>query len=1116
MDPIKVEVDYANFTAGVAVKTHKNTACVLYMTDNFTMYAHVPFTATCGSGSRFRGYLDIDLGNADVSEDGGCGNHRDETWQKPGAWLERYDADPDHFRVRGMYFNFDSRGRREVLRNLDLSSIRPAMRGVTFPMLPYDSGERVLGRPVLFVHGLNTPFDESWGVVRNDGCTIGSVALDPSTKGRLKVLASGTASRYVVDISGRFGFKGVCAENGLTKKWQTPNALLLSIPNSFLISDATQQALWETVRNASPPAILDWRFDGTGVVGVMETWLTEADLTRGYLGIDWKALRAVPGTRREFVGADGSRLVVQRTAVEFRVSDVIPFWSHQSLVPISASLLGMVDANNPMAYKSGTAPDMISRFQRLKKGADINQNGIYFFNGFRRSDSGDMRHPFPWWNNAGPEFVGQPGESWFVYQALEEVLQAHYGDAWKTDTSMKIDLVAHSRGGVSIREMIAKAGGTDPNGNAMPVGAANAVNHIRTVVSANSPHFGSLYTSSVADQPTELASSIKKMLLDSAKMELKLLDVTMSPSFFGLLGEANKQVYDYFAVGQDDPSAMLVLAPIWEPLAILGSAVGAFSDLRLTTTGNWFWPKNTKWEFVLPGGITAKSGGIKTDKDYAHSLTFESRKEAGGQLSVTGDSIIKLASGYPTLPNGQDLDFQPLYSSVAGMGPLIRGLVSKNLAGLCDVESDLRSAACYGAFESLRIPNVSNNLISSVKADLPLGKFWDDYTKEWLSRSDAAVQEESQRVAQSSGTWWPANHPGKFHEPRPYAIRRFLTMGRYPDSLVPHGSVDASFEKFILGRRFTGEDGEMVGSAKLGHDIYCALAPDCRDLLEKATGRVVRLPWDMALPVPSGAYPFAARTLLQTSLEVTGNFEYGLMSPDTGVTGFGIMSASTGQQPLRILWSVGGGVVIEHNGTSTTFIQPGYAATPRLVRVGDTFTVKAVSWSGKTYSQSIVLPGIGAKIGLGVVKEKRLRKLPLLVGSGVVDAKYLDPRSEMRAQVWFREARGKETQWSRPQIVVENTGTAPIVGMEVHYFFRADPTKTIVLDALSGGIVEDCASGRRQVSIGRPGFLGGGSSWWLLAQCGSVKSGLALCGLDPLGRIQGSIQRSQFRNGSEE
>lgn len=944
---------------------------------------------------------------------------------------------------------------RNGWKKFPIDQVKNDWRGKTVALPPYKGGDRVLSRPVLFVHGLNTPFDESWGVIRNDGCTIGSITWNPSSSDRVDALATKTASRYDVEIRGSFGFKGNCAENGNAHNWVGPDTKLMSIPNSFWISDTTQKRLWEAVRNSVGPKVVSWRFDGSGVVGVLETWLKESDLASDYTGMDWKALRAVPGTRREFVGADGSRLVVQRADVEFRVTDALWLWSHQALVPIKSSLLGSVDARHPDSYKSGTAPDMISRFKRLKKGAGINQNGIYFFNGFRRSDSGQMRHPFPWWNDGGPKFVGKPGESWWLYQALQLVLQTHYGDAWKTDTSLKIDLVAHSRGGVSIREMIAKAAGTDPYGNAMPVGAANAANHIRTVVSSNSPHFGSLYTSSVADQPTELANSVKKLLQDSAKMDLKLLDATVSPSFFGLLGEANAQVYQAMSAAPWTSTGVVSLNAVipcaWEGLAIGSAALASVSDLRVVMTGNWFWPKNTKWEWVLPGGFTAKSGSFATDKDYAHSLTFKSREEGGGQLSVTGDSIIKLGSAYPTLPNGQDLDFQPLYSSVAGMGPLIRGLVSKNLSGLCDVESDLRSAACYGAFESLRIPYVSNSLISSVKADLPLGKFWDDYTKEWLARSDAAVQEESQKAVRSGGVWEPPLHLGKFHEPRPYAVRRFLTMGRFPDSLVPHGSVDASFDKSILGRRFAGENGEMVGSAWQGHDIYCALAPDCRDLLEKATGMVVRLPWDKAVFAPSGSYPFAMRTLSKVSVEVTGDFEFGLMLPDTGVTGFDL-PATTTQAPVRILWSAGGGVVIEQNGATTTFILPGYAATPRLVRVGDTFTIKAVTWSGKSYSKSLVLPGLGAKINLGVVKERQIRDNPLLVGTGRVDTKYLDPKPDLQAQVWFREGRGNETQWTRPQIVVENTGRSPIVGLDVRYRFRADPFRTVVLDAPAGGL----------------------------------------------------------------
>lgn len=61
-DPISVEIDEANFTAGTAVSTLTGFsdagACWVSGShiENYTMYAYIPFTVTCGSGSKFKGH----------------------------------------------------------------------------------------------------------------------------------------------------------------------------------------------------------------------------------------------------------------------------------------------------------------------------------------------------------------------------------------------------------------------------------------------------------------------------------------------------------------------------------------------------------------------------------------------------------------------------------------------------------------------------------------------------------------------------------------------------------------------------------------------------------------------------------------------------------------------------------------------------------------------------------------------------------------------------------------------------------------------------------------------------------------------------------------------------
>ncbi len=73
--------------------------------------------------------------------------------------------------------------------------------------------------------------------------------------------------------------------------------------------------------------------------------------------------------------------------------------------------------------------------------------------------------------------------------------------------------------GLRFEKSLAHASGKDPFGADLPKGAANPANHIRTVVTVNSPHFGTVFSADPSEMAAEYASSQKRLVLDSADFE---------------------------------------------------------------------------------------------------------------------------------------------------------------------------------------------------------------------------------------------------------------------------------------------------------------------------------------------------------------------------------------------------------------------------------------------------------------------------------------------------------------------------------------------------------------------------------------------------------------------
>ena len=109
----------------------------------------------------------------------------------------------------------------------------------------------------------------------------------------------------------------------------------------------------------------------------------------------------------------------------------------------------------------------------------INKNGLEFYNA-DHEENPPADSPFDINYHSNSYETRQNGQNDQLYKRLTEVLDKYFSD-WRNNANRKIDLVAHSQGGVVIRAMLAKYKSAE---------LSNPINHINHIVTVNSPHTG--------------------------------------------------------------------------------------------------------------------------------------------------------------------------------------------------------------------------------------------------------------------------------------------------------------------------------------------------------------------------------------------------------------------------------------------------------------------------------------------------------------------------------------------------------------------------------------------------------------------------------------------------
>ena len=685
-------------------------------------------------------------------------------------------------------------------------------------------------------------------------------------------------------------------------------------------------------------------------------------------------------------------------------------------------------------YENGSAPDIIAKMQNLDNSeAHINSNGIYFFQAPGKMEGDE-------WREAGLEWDGNDAsnsQSRKLYQQLIDVLDDFFGSddslGWRNRPELVVDIVAHSQGGLVVREMLRGLFSDAKN----PNGPQNAANHIGKVVTVNTPHFGSELAAKNTDDLEEEFSGLKPIIDDLDAQEKgtpqihDLITAKLDLYWYNYAYETAGAFTDGFGkIGLNSPLGIIqVFTPVVSALGWLyGATTDWITDVYLTVKGPYV------GEYVPEVYIDGVGSGsfnvtktLDTVKTMA-SVAREARKirKAGAHLDANGTFMQNLGNAYPRRPDGTNVPLRPLYS------PSTKRLLADLLYSLGEEASEIcakndESRECFAAgdyfkayaMEMAKDQGVAE--ISDVEFNDTLWNALVNVQDSWFSQSDIAVTEYSQKFINRDAAIIPETEPNGikgFKDPRPYLFH---------DALAPWEDVLHMPVKGIND-----------GSTKQGLDISCALDFYCDRTLQKQGAGLVYLE--------------------QGSVGLTGDFDIAPMFTESGVQE---VTVSDGTHFLKATYRPKTGSFVTYtdgsgNAVLDTVIGASVSTTPSVSREGQNISVSFNNYSGKMYAKTYPMPKLAENVTYSVGNGNN-DILPRVV-AGVANATDLStqmppstPKDKFFAKssifALHREARGEqESNTSRPRILVANSSDNDIGGFKVAYYFTADPARNPVVE----------------------------------------------------------------------
>ena len=707
-------------------------------------------------------------------------------------------------------------------------------------------------------------------------------------------------------------------------------------------------------------------------------------------------------------------------------------------------------------YDKGSAPDILARFLNINNSKDsINHNGIYFFQAPGNVENGKWKDAKPHWNGTN----GGNSQSSKLYRRLIEVLDDFYKDSnlqWREHPELIVDIVAHSQGGLVVREML--RGLRAENASAGP---ENPANHIGRLVTVDTPHLGAATASKDSkDIPShpglgilidDLNAYYSGNAVRHSLMNLKIGVDYLNPLIPVLFGKASGAVGGSlgvlgmaFSVIAGDP----IVGPIATTAggtaifvggmgaATAGAAVAtaapivstvALAEYNVYVSGPYLGPYKISFNIDPPGpGVFNIPWSIELDAAAEYRDMAIENRTLGDYLYKENDFMRKLNDGkngesYPRLPNGKRLNILPLYSGDVSMVvvQLLKGFDEKLRIKCPEFDSDEDKMACAAldSYLQKKVNQLSEAYTKgTVNADIDINDslltVLDNVRETWLTNSDLIVETESQKY-ESKELGISDADIAELGTARPYLFH---------DALAP-------WETVIHMGGIPG----TVASTRQGLDIACALDCGCDNLLaEKPDAKVIYLK--------------------DGCVDLTGDFNIVPVFLNEGKHGIRV---SYVQNTLDAVYEPGVGSYVDYmvadGGTwRDVVVSADIATVPRLQRNGQNILALFENYSGKTFSKEYSIPEMAANVSICILGEGGESLPAVIAGEGTVTDQdsQLPPsppdvqKTEGSIFVMHREARGEnEVNTSRPRILVANTSDRDILGFKVAYYFTADPAR---------------------------------------------------------------------------
>lgn len=659
-------------------------------------------------------------------------------------------------------------------------------------------------------------------------------------------------------------------------------------------------------------------------------------------------------------------------------------------------------------YALGSAPDIIVRNQNIYITDDnINNNGLYFFqapgkiNGEKKWEEASLD-----WNNADVK----NSQSRKLYQKLGEILDDFFGDKqinWRETPEVTVDIVAHSQGGLVVREMLR---GLRADGASS--GPENPANHIGKLVSVDTPHLG-------AAAAAENSGSIGE--------------------YFGLakiVDDLNKPKDHHLAnvkVGLDYTNWLtdLGLLAVNSLLGWFTTAAVVTSDYEVNMNGPYLGPYKISLN-VDPLGPGSFDVDIMEKDPLADSREQANyTRKIGKHLYSKSDFMQNLNNGkdgvsYPKKPNGDNLEIVPLYSgNTKAVVSAALEAIAENLKISCPELDDDSKVACVSLesyleskssdFEKMAYSTVD---IDDIGLDQGLLDILNSLVNDWLANSDLIVEANSQKY-ESAKLGITSTFVSELKTPRKF---------EFHDALAPWETVTHLDLKM----------GDMAASARQGLDITCALHLYCDELLAEKSG--VKLIY-----------------LNDGSVGLAGDFDLSPLYLGVGKQGSRV---SDGTNYLEAVYEHGVGSYVNYtdakgNLQQDVVLSSVFATNPRLQRKGSIITVSFDNQSGKTFSKDYAMPNMSSQTVFSIVADEGASLPSVVVGLGSASDRSSQV-APVSPTVWkktrdvfvmHREARGNyESNTSRPRMFVANSTDKDIKGFKVAYYFTAVPARNPVVE----------------------------------------------------------------------